>query len=315
MKEIKISVIIPVYNTEKFLKRCIESVINQTLKDIEIIIINDGSTDKSLEIIKKIKKIENRIKILDEKNEGSSSARNKGLKIAFGKYVCFVDSDDYLEENTMLEELYNRCERNNLDICVFDYYNDFGVRKEYINNLESQENVLIDREEYIKGLISNKSGISVCLKFIKRELFIKNDIIFPKNAFMGEDLFTSLKLVFFSERIEKINKAYYNYVQHENQGTKIIKPVKKYKDLFLLYKEMEIFLKEKNEFYKYEDVFFSRIYRICRNILRKEYEDTELYNELKDYLLKNKKGIFNSKEYKETKIMKKLKFHLRSKIF
>lgn len=299
MEKIKISVIIPVYNTEKFLERCLNSVLNQTLRDIEIIVVNDGSRDNSLEIIKKFKENDNRIVLLDEQNGGSSFARNKGLEVSKGKYFYFIDSDDYLEENIMFEELYNKCEKDNLDIVVFDYYNDFGNRKEYIKNIEISDNILINKEEYIKDLINGKWGISIWGKLIKKELFKDKKIIFPENIFMGEDLLTSLKLVFFSKKIEKLNKAFYNYVQHENQGTKITKKEKAYEDLFYLYMEIEKFLKKQNIFFKYKNVFYSRIFQMCRTMLKEEYKNTKVYIELKKYLLENKKEIFSSYEYKK----------------
>lgn len=315
MEDIKISVIIPVYNTEKFLERCLNSVIKQTLKEIEIIVVNDGSRDNSLEIIKKFKEEDNRIVLLNEQNGGSSFARNKGLETAKGKYFYFIDSDDYLEEDTMFEELYNKCENDNLDIVVFDYYNDFGNRKEYIKNIEISDNILINKEEYIKDLINGKWGISIWGKLIKKELFKDKKIIFPENIFMGEDLLTSLKLVFFSKKIGKVNKAFYNYVQHENQGTKITKKEKAYEDLFYLYMEIEKFLKKQNIFFKYKNVFYSRIFQMCRTMLKEEYKNTKVYIELKKYLLENKKEIFSSYEYKKMGIGAKIKFHLRSKIF
>ena len=92
---VTLSVIVPVYNTEKYLRECLDSVINQTLKDIEIICINDGSTDRSLDILKEYALKDNRIKIIDKKNEGVAAARNDGIRIANGEFVCFMDSDDY----------------------------------------------------------------------------------------------------------------------------------------------------------------------------------------------------------------------------
>lgn len=315
MGEVKISIIIPVYNTEKFLERCLNSVLNQTLRDIEIIVINDGSTDNSLEIIKKIKETDTRIIFINKENEGLTKTRNRGLEIASGKYIYNLDSDDYLEERTMFEELYNKCEKDNLDMVVFDYYNDFGNKKEYIKNIEVLDDVLINKEDYIKALIKNKCGISIWGKLVKKDIFIENNIKFPENIFMGEDLLTSLKLVFFSKKIEKLNKAFYNYVQHENQGTKITKKEKAYEDLFYLYMEIEKFLKKQNIFFKYKNVFYSRIFQMCRTMLKEEYKNTEVYIELKKYLLENKKEIFSSYEYKKMGIGAKIKFHLRSKIF
>ena len=119
MNNIKVSVIIPVYNVEKYLRECLESVINQTLKDIEIICINDGSTDKSYEILKEYAKLDHRIRILNQSNMGQSAARNRGLEIAKGKYVYFMDSDDWLEKDA-LKCLTDISESKNLQILYFD---------------------------------------------------------------------------------------------------------------------------------------------------------------------------------------------------
>ena len=113
---VKVSVVIPVYNVEGYLEECLDSVINQTLEDIEIICINDGSTDNSLEILEEYAKKDNRIKILNQENQGISATRNNGLKICKGKYICFLDSDDYLELNALMET-YDISEKYSLDIC------------------------------------------------------------------------------------------------------------------------------------------------------------------------------------------------------
>ena len=113
----KVSVIIPVYNVEKYLEKCIESVINQTLKDIEIICVNDGSTDSSRKILEKYKNRDSRIKIVDKENGGLSSARNAGMKVAVGEFYSFIDSDDWVE-HTMLEKMYNNITTMNSDIAI-----------------------------------------------------------------------------------------------------------------------------------------------------------------------------------------------------
>ena len=110
----KVSVIVPVYNVEKYLSRCLESLINQSLKDIEIICINDGSTDNSLQILKQFAYKDNRIKIINQTNSGQSVARNKGLAIASGKYIGFVDSDDWID-NDYYEKMFETIERTNSD--------------------------------------------------------------------------------------------------------------------------------------------------------------------------------------------------------
>lgn len=113
-----VSVIIPVYNVENYLKECLDSVLNQTYKNIEVIVINDGSTDKSLHILEDYSSKFNNIKIIDQENSGQSVARNKGLENAKGKYIYFLDSDDYILPDT-LKKLIKKLEMNNLDIIRF----------------------------------------------------------------------------------------------------------------------------------------------------------------------------------------------------
>ena len=118
---VKVSVIVPIYNTEIYLKECLNSVINQTLKDIEIICINDGSTDNSLKILEYFAKIDKRVTIFSQKNKGQGSARNLGLKHAKGEYICFVDSDDVLKPNE-LEDTYNISSKKSLDFLIFKLF-------------------------------------------------------------------------------------------------------------------------------------------------------------------------------------------------
>ncbi|MDU1910875.1 glycosyltransferase family 2 protein [Fusobacterium sp.] len=139
--EIKISVIIPVYNTEKYLEKCLNSVLKQTLKEIEIIIINDGSQDQSEKILERYN-VDQRIIVINKSNEGVSKARNIGLKMSKGKYIYYLDSDDYIEEN-MLLEMYNKTEKENLDIVVCDYWKENFFQKEYVKNLDIKENEII----------------------------------------------------------------------------------------------------------------------------------------------------------------------------
>jgi len=121
----KISVIIPVYNVENYLEKCLLSVMWQTFNDIEIICVNDGSTDNSRIILEKYQKRDSRIKIIDKENGGLSSARNAGMKVATGEFYSFIDSDDWIE-NTMLEKLYNNITSLNTDIsiCAVNLYDD-----------------------------------------------------------------------------------------------------------------------------------------------------------------------------------------------
>ena len=121
----KISVIVPVYNVELYLERCLESIVKQTLTDIQIIIVNDGSTDNSLDIIKKYAQYDDRFIVVSQENRGSSAARNKGLKIASGDFIAFVDGDDYISSE-MYMTMYNSAIKNSADVvvCQFSKFND-----------------------------------------------------------------------------------------------------------------------------------------------------------------------------------------------
>jgi len=116
---VKVSIIIPVYNVEKYLARCLDSVTNQSFSDIEIICVNDGSTDNSLDILEHYSLFDSRIKIINQENKGLSAARNTGIKASIGKYILFIDSDDYIS-SIAVERLYNNAEHNNSDVVVFD---------------------------------------------------------------------------------------------------------------------------------------------------------------------------------------------------
>ena len=192
MSNPKISVILPVYNVEKYLGECLDSIINQTLKDIEVICVNDGSTDNSLSILKEYASKDTRIKIIDKENEGQGYARKVGLENAIGKYILFCDSDDYYADLTAFEELYNYIEKVNVDVVLFEsirysktrgFYKDI---KDFLNNPPQKEiftyldidNILflglIVGKKYIQKnfLIVIKIGIFQNIKSIKIFLYI-----------------------------------------------------------------------------------------------------------------------------------------------
>lgn len=132
----EVSIIVPIYNVEKYLNRCLDSLVNQTFKDIEIIALNNGSTDSSLDILKDYASNDNRITIIDNENLGVSKARNIGIDKASGKYIVFVDSDDWIDTN-MIEVLYSNITKNNCDLVMCTYVREFDDHsKEKIFNLQ-----------------------------------------------------------------------------------------------------------------------------------------------------------------------------------
>ena len=151
MKQIKISVIVPVYNTSKFLEKCLNSIIEQNFKDIEIIIINDCSTDNSLKIINGFIKIDSRIILINkEKNEGLSAARNSGIEIARGEYILHIDSDDWIEEN-YFKNIYENAINNQADMVISDYYLDFNNGK-IIYTYDQNKDIELKKENCIEYL-------------------------------------------------------------------------------------------------------------------------------------------------------------------
>lgn len=302
-KMLKITVVIPCYNAEIFIDKCLNSITNQTLNEIEIIVINDGSTDKSLDIINNHKN-NNNLRIVDKKNEGTSQTRNLGIDLAKGEYIYFVDADDYLENKFVLEKIYNECKKNDLDILVFDYFRDNNDNKEYINFLKGDST--FSREAYLIGLIKERYWGGMCNKIIKKTLFIDNNIKFPKNIFLREDLVTSSKLFYYAKKIGKLEEALYNYVIHKNQGTKTISREKFYSDGYAFHLELENFFINKNNIPEIVEILELQKWNFCYHLLRKKYKNLKIYTEVK----KNIKNS-NNKYYKKWPLIKKLKFYYK----
>lgn len=212
MKKDLISIIIPVYNVQDYVEKCIKSVIKQTYENLEIIIVNDGSTDKSGEICKKYEKIDNRIKIIEKENGGVSSARNIGLKIAKGKYIGFVDPDDYIDKD-MYELLYDNIKKYNADISICNFY---LVRENNIfhRNLNTSDILVFNKKEALQNLIKNREiSDHASNKLYKKELFC--NIKYPENTVM-EDIATTYLLIEKSKKIVYDKKEKYYYVNRKD---------------------------------------------------------------------------------------------------
>ena len=154
-KKIKVSVVIPVYNTEKYVREAVESIMNQTLRELEIIIINDGSTDNSLQVVEELAAADSRIQVYSQSNQGLSMARNAGITHAHGRYIYFMDSDDLLEKDAM-ELCYNKCEEKELDFVFFDAQSFFeeDIRNAPVLNYQRTdklENKVYTGEKVLQG--------------------------------------------------------------------------------------------------------------------------------------------------------------------
>lgn len=208
-----VSVIIPVYNVEKYLHRCLNSVKNQSFKNLDVILIDDGSTDKSGEICENYCKEDFRFRVIHQKNRGQATARNLALDMAKGDYICFVDSDDYIEK-TMIETLYNSITNNNADIAVCGY-NRVNETGELIKTFFpfNSEGVLNKREAVLEILKDIHLFSFLWDKIFKRELF--KNIRLPENK-LFEDVATVYKIVQKAEKIIVIPLALYNYVERNS---------------------------------------------------------------------------------------------------
>ena len=223
MNRVDVSIIIPVYNVQEYLSVCLDSIIKQTIRNKEIIIVNDGSTDKSLEILKEYKEKYPELIIINQENRGISETRNAGLKVASGEYIAFVDSDDFIELN-MFEKMYVSAKRENADIVICNYilytetsdnpkFNDQtieGINKEgYIDKVDALKKFLLND---IKGYVWNKLH--------KRELFTANNILFP-DFIVCEDTPVGFLLLANSNKIYLLNEPLYYYRQRESSLTRI----------------------------------------------------------------------------------------------
>ncbi len=207
-----ISIIIPSYNAEKYINKCLDSVINQTKKELEIIVVNDGSTDHTEKIIKEYK--DNRIKYYKNSNQGIGKTRNFGILKSTGKYIMFLDSDDYLEKNAC-ELLYEKAEKDKLDIVICDFYKKYDNGEiEEIHNANFENSSLQENPDIINEFLSPWA------KIYKRELLIDNKIRFVENL-KYEDAPFVIEALDKAKTIGKINECLNYYVIHTNSETTI----------------------------------------------------------------------------------------------
>ena len=200
----KISVIIPVFNTDKYLGQCIESIINQTFKDIEIVCINDGSTDNSLKILEEYAQKDNRVRVISQENQGVSIARNRGIVEARGEYLIFVDSDDFLCNECLEEAIENICTYDADILC-------FGLNRVVNGNVIPREDCQYLSElptlENIPHFLQNAAAKLFDSNFIKQ-----NNILFPENIKTCEDGLFCLLCLYHNARFSYLDKCLYNYL-------------------------------------------------------------------------------------------------------
>lgn len=210
----KISIIIPIYNVENYLKQCLDSVINQTLKDIEIICINDGSTDNSLKILKEYSKKDSRITVINQKNQGVSVARNNGLNIAKGEFVAFIDSDDVLYQKEYLETLYIACKKHKADIAVAGIVT--GKKHSKTRYLLEIDKEVITFDYYKKILLCGlPQHCFVWNKLYKRSALLESGIKFVSGV-LYEDMIYTCQILYKMGKLVAVPKIKYFYRKRKN---------------------------------------------------------------------------------------------------
>ena len=252
----KMTVIVPVYNVERYLKRCLDSLIHQTLKEIQIILVDDGSTDNSPSICDEYAAKDERILVIHKKNEGQGIARNYGLKNTEGEYVCFLDSDDYYELNTC-EVLYRNLKEINADLCCFGYQIDDKdgklvrrplIREKIYKNSEVKEDFIL---HYFGDLPEddNLRGFSSCMSSFRMSIITERKLEFPsERKVLSEDTIFSLEFCRYADIVVTLPQVFYHYCQNAESFSQGYR-----KDKFEKTKVLYEILKEYTQKFKIEE--------------------------------------------------------------
>lgn len=251
----KVSVIVPVFDVEKYLRQCLDSIVSQSLKDIEIICVDDGSTDGSLNILKEYESKDSRVKVICQQNNGVSSARNRGLEIAQGEYIYFADSDDYLESDS-LDKLYSLSKDKDLDLLIFKLVNfdekgnmDYSYSDmPFLSEIEKETFSYLDFKDNVFNV-----DVTVYTKFFKRQLIGKKrfaeNLIFEDNAFYADYIFDAERIYFHDECL---------YNRRIRKNSLISRKSKNYCDLFKIHEIIIDELKNKGVYEEFKEMYFMR---------------------------------------------------------
>jgi len=290
-----ITIVVPIFKVEKYLKRCIDSIIEQTYKNIEIILVDDGSPDKCGEIIDEYAKKDFRIKTIHKDNGGLSDARNAGIDVATGQYITFVDSDDYINDN-YISLLYDAIvkEKSEISIGLHIVQYDTGTKKK---KYTKQKNEIVNSKEALYRILYDKGvDLSAWAKLYKIELF--NNIRYPKGR-LFEDSATTYKLIDKATKISLVNEYIYNYMIR-NDSISNGKFNNKKMDLIVSIREMTEYIR--NKYPDLQDACDCKLmyaYLSTLTQLAKSKEQHEFINyrkELMEYVKNNRKKVLNNKE-------------------
>lgn len=299
--EPKVSVIVPIYNAEKYMKKCIDSILSQTLENIEIILVNDGSVDNSANIADEYSRVDRRVRVIHQNNSGPSVARNTGISVARGKYIGFVDSDDYIEK-TMYEELFKSADKNNIQVAMCSYIENYIYKNEaHIIKANLEQEKIYDKPRIQSNIINtftkneNYGFYSLWNKIYLREWLIESNLKMDENRDHGEDWWFNINVFSKIDTFIYIDKELYNYI-HINSNSLMSKYRENQFELFL---DGRLKMKEiiPNE-YIYDKEFNRRfVYEFSVYIMRtyKEIKDKSYRNFLIDNVLRNDEVLEASK--------------------
>lgn len=284
-----VSIIVPIYNTEEYLPRCLDSIMNQTYRDFELILVNDGSTDNSVEVCKKYWKENSNVVLINKENGGLGSARNAGLDRAVGKYIFFVDSDDYIEPEC-LEKAINTMKTEKADICSFGMikeYSDSSLNEEihfypYKISIENgKENLVF----IIRYLLNYRIGWESWNRIFKASIIKENGLRYSnERKVFAEDLLFALKYYLYVKKHVTINECLYHYTQREGSLMKKIKSDHLFNQIEALCDDIYDFYKQKNK------ILFTANFSIIKYHL---YEwHTRIFDDGKKLPLKAKAVVF-----------------------
>lgn len=281
MDRMKVSVIVPMYKVEKYLDRCIKSIINQTYKNLEIILVDDGSPDSSGNIAEGYAQSDSRIRVIHKENGGLSDARNAGIIVASGDYICFVDSDDSIDEH-FVEELIKACASSGADIAVCNYLN--VIKPEDIPPYDSKNNaniVVQNSLEALNSIYSQDNVVTIVAwnKLYRRELW--NDILFPVGR-IHEDEATTYKLLYKAKKIVRIDKSLYYYFKNDESITGSQYSLKRLDILWAIESRMDFYKSKALEelYYKDSYKYLCKLLTSYYNVAHTEGDNKEILKSL-----------------------------------
>jgi len=284
----KISVIIPVYNVEPYIRKCLDSVINQTYKNLEILLVDDGSTDNSGKICDEYAKNDNRIKVFHKSNGGVSSAKNIGLKHITGKYVGFVDSDDWIEPD-MYEILYNALKSENVSVSVASYFKETAAESTPVTNMEHIPIGIVSTRDMLLYPLKRDYYMGFCgylwNKLFLANIFLNNNLKFDENINYGEDVLLYIKAILAEKCVGVyVDKQLYHYYQRD-ESIAHSKSTNVKIDILTVYKKVEKLLNENghSEISYWARGFYCHHASVLAEIVR-----GEIKNHLDDYVKTNK---------------------------